>query len=255
MVSDVVSIGDKLELKLLNFSTKKVEDERVYKSQVLDFISDDTASILMPIEGGRIIPLSVGDKYNICFFTKKGLFQCKCVITERGRINNIYILNVQFTSDLEKYQRRKYYRLEYLLEFKYYLITDMEISILNKLRNNSFKDEEEKQEYIQTLDNLKKECLSGTILDISGGGARFVSEHGHEHGNMVQMSVEFNNSLGTKDFTIQAMIISSNKMINRQGFYEHRVQFIDILKEEREAIIKFIFEEERRQRKKEKGRT
>ena len=255
MVSDVVSIGDKLELKLLNFSTKKVENERVYKSQVLDFINDDTASILMPIEGGRIIPLSVGDKYSLCFFTKKGLYQCKCVIMERGHINNIYVLTVQFISDLEKFQRRKYYRLEYLLEFNYYLVTDMEISILNKLRSNNFKDEEEKQDFIQTLEKLRKECLSGTILDISGGGARFVSEHSHEHGNRIRMSMEFNNSLGARNFDIQAIIISSDKMINRQGFYEHRVQFIDILKEEREAIIRFIFEEERRQRKKEKGRT
>ena len=64
--------------------------------------------------------------------------------------------------------------------------------------------------------------------------------------------MEFDNSLGSKEFIIQALILSSNKMINRQGFYEHRVQFRDIPKEEREAIIKFIFEEERRQRKREK---
>jgi c-di-GMP-binding flagellar brake protein YcgR len=253
MVSDVVSIGDKLELKSLSFSTKKIENEKIYKSQVLDFIDDDTASILMPIEGGRVIPLTVGEKYSLCFFTKKGLYQCKSIITDRARINNVYVLTVQFTSELEKFQRRQFYRLEYLLEIKYCLVSDMEISIINKLQNENFKDEEEKQNYLNTLETFRKEWLSGTILDISGGGARFVSGHNHEYGNMLQISLEFDNELGEKTFYIQALIISSTKMINRQGFYEHRVQFIDILKEEREAIIKFIFEEERRQRKREKG--
>lgn len=253
MVSDIVSIGDKLELKSIRFSAKEIENEKVYKSQVLDFIDEDTASILMPIEGGRVIPLTIGDKYNLCFYTKKGLYQCKSVITDRSRINNVFVLTVQFTSELEKYQRRQYYRLKYLLEFKYSIITDMEISIMNKLRNNNAKKEEEKQAFLDTLDSIKKEILSGTILDISGGGARFVSGHNHEHGNMIQMLLDFDNGLGAKNFQIQAIIVSSDKMINRQGFYEHRVQFIDMTKEEREAIIKFIFEEERRQRKKEKG--
>lgn len=252
MVSDVVTIGDKLDLKSLSFSTKTIENEKIYKSQVLDFISEDTLSILMPIEGAKVIPLTVGEKYSLCFYTKKGLYQCKSVITDRGRIDNVYVLTVQITSQLEKYQRRQFYRLEYLLEIKYRIISDMEISIMNRLQNNNYENEAEQQSFINSLEALQKDRLSGTILDISGGGARFVSEQNHERGNMLEMSMEFDNSLGSKDFIIQALILSSNRMINRQGFYEHRVQFRDIPKEEREAIIKFIFEEERRQRKREK---
>jgi len=252
MVSDVVTIGDKLDLKSLSFSTKTIENEKIYKSQVLDFISEDTLSILMPIEGAKVIPLTVGEKYGLCFYTKKGLYQCKSVITDRGRSDNVYVLTVQVISQLEKYQRRQFYRLEYLLEIKYRIISDMEISIMNKLRNYNYENEAEQQNIINSLEALQKDRLSGTILDISGGGARFVSERSHERGNMLELSMEFDNSLGSKEFIIQALILSSNKMINRQGFYEHRVQFRDIPKEEREAIIKFIFEEERRQRKREK---
>lgn len=252
MVGDIVTIGDKLDLTALSFSMKSIEDEKIYKSQVLDLISEDTLSILMPIEGGRVIPLTVGERYSLCFYTKKGLYQCKSVITDRGRSDNVYVLTVQITSQLEKYQRRQFYRLEYLLEIKYRILSDMEISIMNKLLNNNYENEAEQQSFYNSLDALPKDRLSGTILDISGGGARFVSEHNHERGNILEMFMEFDNSLGSKDFIIQALILSSNKMVNRQGFYEHRVQFRDISKEEREAIIKFIFEEERRQRKREK---
>lgn len=253
MVNDVVSVGDKLELKSINSSTKKKENERVYKSQVLDFISEDTVSILMPIEGGRVIPLAVGDKYGLCFFTKKGLFQCKSIIIDRGRIDKVYVLTVQITSELEKFQRRQYYRLEYLLVFKYRLITDAEISINKKLQSNNIASEEEKQSFINSLEALKEDWLSGTILDISGGGARFVSESSLEHGNMLKISLDISHGADDKNIEIYAFVISSEKMINRIGFYEHRIQFKDIPKDVREAIIKFIFEEERRLRKREKN--
>lgn len=234
MLNDVVSIGDKLELRHLSFSTNSNKSEKVYKSKVIDFISEDTVNIMMPIEGSKLIPLSVGEKYNLCFFTKKGLYQCKSVIIDRSRANNVYTLIIQITTELEKYQRRQFYRFEYLLEFKYRLISDLNTSIHEP----------------NTLENEKQ--MSGTILDISGGGARFVSEHSHKRGDMLLMCMEFDTNKITRTFHIKAFIISSYKMVNRKGYYEHRVQFKDIPEDEREAIIKFIFEKERQQRNIEK---
>ncbi|MDF2589402.1 MAG: hypothetical protein K0S41_3243 [Anaerocolumna sp.] len=252
MISSIVSIGDKLELKRLKTLDNDNED-KIYKSKLLDFISDDKASIAMPIEKGRVIPLEVGDKYNIRFYTNKGLYQCRAVITERYRNDNIFVLVVQFLSALEKYQRRQYYRIECILDINYHIITDVELSLMKKIRADEFVNEEEKQKYILTLDEYQKDWLSGSVLDISGGGARFTSNCLHENGQMIQMSMRLGVDKWMKNYLLNAVIISSNKMMNRQGYYEHRVQFRDIKKDEREAVIRFIFEEERRQRRKEKG--
>jgi c-di-GMP-binding flagellar brake protein YcgR len=252
MISSIVSVGDKLELKRIRTIDNDKED-KIYKSKLLDFISDDKASIAMPIEKGRVIPLEVGDKYSIRFFTNKGLFQCKAVITERYRNDNIYVLIVQFLSDLEKYQRRQYYRLECILDVTYHIITDVELSLMNKIQADEFQNEEEKQKYINTLEEFQSNWLTANVLDLSGGGARFTSNSNHESGLLIQISMRLGIDKWAKNYLLNAVIISSNKMTNRQGYYEHRVQFKDIKKDEREAIIKFIFEEERRQRKKEKG--
>ena len=254
MVRDLVDIGDKLELKKIRLRSDELENEKIYKSQLLDFIDNETASILMPIEKGKIIPLSVGDKYNLRFFTKKGLYQCKSIIIGRSRVNNIYILNIQFTSDLEKYQRRQFYRLECILDVDYYIASDAEISIFNKIRQNNFTSDEELQTYTNALNECKRQWLKGSVVDISGGGARFVSESIHEYGNILFMKIDFNNGSVIRNSTIKAMIVSSEKMMNRQGYYEHRVQFRDMPKEDRETIIKFIFEEERKQRSKGKSK-
>lgn len=251
MMKDLVAIGDKLELKKIRLSSKEIEHEKVYKSQVLDFKEDETAIILMPMDKGRVIPLNIGDKYSLRFYTKKGLYQCKAIITDRSRINNIFILTIQCMSDLEKFQRRQFYRLECLLDIEYYVVSDIEISITTKLKANNYKDEAEKQHYLAALEACKREWETGTIVDISGGGSRIISAQPHDYGNLIKLRINFFNQTGPKNYSIDAIVISSEKMTNRQGYYEHRIQFKDIPKDEREAIIKFIFEEERRQRNKE----
>lgn len=253
MIRDLVSIGDKIELKKVRISSIELENERIYKSQVIDFVDDQTVIILMPIEKGRIIPLSVGDRYNIRFFTKKGLFQCNANITNRSKIKNIYVLTLELISDLEKKQRREFYRLECVLDISYYIITDAEIAIMNKIKTNNFTDQKEYENYVNALDEYKREWVKGIVVDISGGGARFVSDKAHEYGNIIHISVQADTNIKLQNKWIKAMIISSEKMMNRQGYYEHRIQFKDILKEDREAIIRYIFEEERKQRNKDKG--
>lgn len=50
-----------------------------------------------------------------------------------------------------------------------------------------------------------------------------------------------------------AKILVSIEVENKPGSYEHRAQYINIDTSEREEIIRFIFEEERKRRKREKG--
>ncbi|BCJ95225.1 flagellar protein [Anaerocolumna cellulosilytica] len=252
MMKDLIEIGDKLELKKIRVNSKEMEHEKIYKSQVLDFKEDETAVILMPMDKGRIIPLSIGDKYGLRFFTKKGLYQCRGVITNRLQVNNIFILTVQCISDLEKFQRRQFYRLECILDIEYYVVSDMEVSITTKLKDSNYKDEVGKQQLIKALEVCKREWETGTILDISGGGARFVSNRSYDYGDIIKLQINFSNEIELKNCVLDAVIITSEKMIHRQGFYENRIQFKELQKNEREAIIKYIFEEERRRRSKEK---
>ncbi|MCI6409081.1 MAG: flagellar brake protein, partial [Lachnospiraceae bacterium] len=48
-------------------------------------------------------------------------------------------------------------------------------------------------------------------------------------------------------------VLLSQEIEGREGEYEHRIMFVNIMNDEREGIIKYIFEEERRIRRREKG--
>ena len=48
-------------------------------------------------------------------------------------------------------------------------------------------------------------------------------------------------------------ILSVKPVENREGVFEHRLKYINIEVEKREEIIRYIFQEERKNRKKETG--
>lgn len=250
MVRDVVSIGDKVELKILD---RDEENEKAcYKSKVLDFPDYKSAIITMPIVKGRIVPLSVGDRYSVRFFANNGLYECKGIVTDRSNDDNVYILTIEFTSALEKHQRRKYFRLSCVLDTEYYIVTETEQTLRYKLKKDEFKSPEEKEACIEALKQCKRDWQNGIIVDLSGGGVRLTSENLHEIGSFVQMKIQFGVPVKLKAEYVSGAIISSEKMTNRVGFFEYRLQFKEVLKEDREAIIKYIFEEEVRQRAKDK---
>lgn len=252
MIRDILTIGDKIELRKI-INEKNSHSNNIYISQLLELVDEDILIIALPISKGRLIPLSIGETYSCCFYASKGLYQCNITILDRAKTENLHILKVQVLSELEKVQRRQFYRIDCILDTKYRLVTEQEMALKSKLQKNDFSDSIERENCLKTLDEIKSTTVLGNIIDISGGGARFVSEEILKKDD--RMTLEFDLSIGgiLKKLTLEAIVLSSTKVINKSGFYEQRIKFVDLLKEERETIIKFIFEEERRQRKKEKG--
>lgn len=253
MVSKIVSIGDKIDLTKLKRGFEDSAQERQYVSQLLDYLDEDNLKIAMPIEYSRVIPLDLGDKYKLCFYTERGLYQCNCEIVDRYKEENIYILIVKLTSLLEKYQRRQYYRLECILDMEYRIFHQEELNFINQLQQDDFISPDDKDRCINALNQLQTEWFPATITDISGGGARFNSTNFHDKGTKLRINIAFQINNGTKNCVLKATIISSIQLPNKYGYYENRVEFSEIELEERETIIKYVFEEERKIRKREKG--
>ncbi|MDD3660025.1 MAG: PilZ domain-containing protein, partial [Lachnospiraceae bacterium] len=88
---------------------------------------------------------------------------------------------------------------------------------------------------------------------ISGGGIRFVSEKLYEADSMVLCNFMVPINDKPKQYSIIGLVLQIRIIEERQGLYEHRIQYIGMGRDEREEIIKFIFEEERKNRKREKG--
>ena len=166
MLTRYVKPGEKVELQTMERSILgSVSDKKAYTSKVYDVISDEQIEILMPMEKTKLILLPVDGEYDVCFYTKQGLFQCYVRIIDRYKSDNTFILLCEPTSNLRKYQRREYYRFSCILNMDSRELVEEELEAM------------EKNELVfQPGLPLQK----SVIVDISGGGVRFVSNYRYE---------------------------------------------------------------------------
>lgn len=256
MLSKLISVGDKIDLIKITNGIRKEKKAKHYVSQLLVYDTEQEATIATPIIASRIIPLSVGDEYQLCFYTSKGLWQCNAVIINRHQEKNIYVLVVRFISDFEKFQRRQYYRMDCFMEMEYRIETEEERLLLVQMKKDDFFSEDESIQCKNKLGQLQSTWISSIICDISGGGLRCNSIYQCQKEDTMIIRLHLGNNENNDD-TIQlilsASVILSIKLLNKIGFYEHRVEFTNINIRQREHIIRFIFQEERQKRRREKG--
>lgn len=241
MLSRFIKAGDKLELQAVERGSEETADTRgkTYKSTVQDILSEDTLEITMPMEKTKLILLPVDGEYDLVFYGESGLYQCFARIIDRYKSNNVYILVVELTSNLRKYQRREYYRFSCALEMCARNLEEEELQAL-----------ETRMPYALTPGLPLKQSV---IVDISGGGLRFISSQKYEPESMLYISYHLIKENTRKKYEVIGKVLSVKQMENRSGMWEHRVQYYDMDVETREEIIKYIFEEERKSRRKERG--
>lgn len=248
MLSKIAKPGDKIEITRAgtgknNENYEKNEKITTYFSKIYDIIDDDKLKIAMPTEGTRLIPLEQNEKYEICMFTSQGLYRCKAVLTERYKEDNLYVAVMELYTGIQKYQRRQYYRLRCNLDLQYRVLTEEERKLLL--------DAKTPEEFEHSL--MNKGQIRGITLDISGGGIRFVSHSPDMEGEYLLVEFDLPIADKKKHFSIVSVQIETKKSQKKEDMYEHRIQFESISQREREDLIKYIFEEERRFRKNEKG--
>ena len=234
-----ISIGNKIELVMLDDIIKNEKNKKVYVSKIFDILPGNKLQIAMPIYEGKIVPLSVSEKYSACFYTDKGLMQCNVIVTARYKEGHMFFLEVLILGQLEKVQRRQFYRYICKLGAKVRVVSD-----------------EEYETGLPEVDVISEDDLEwneAKILDISGGGAKIYQRQFLDKNEIVKIKFV----LAVEDFTFRfslfARVLSSVHVQNHSEIVEQRLEFMKITKEERDNIIKYIFESERRNRAKEMG--
>lgn len=232
ILSKYIAPGSRIELqKTKRYRNDNGEKNKVYASQVVDILSDDRIEISMPMEKTKLILLPVDVEYDLYFFTPNGLYQCYARVVDRYKNNNRFSLLLDLTSNLRKYQRREYYRFSCALEMNSRPLQEEEVQAVEK---NS----------VVLIPELPLE--RSVIVDISGGGLRFVAEYAYEVGSLILCKYFLWIDGENKEYNLCGKVLGVKEVDNRPGFYEHRVQYVNMDKDNREEIIKYIFNEERK---------
>lgn len=239
LLSKYVIPGNKVDIRTLRDGRNSEEQKvKIYQSQIYDIISEDRIEVVMPMEQAKIILLPIGGEYDVFFYSENGLYQCRVRIVDREKRKNTYLLVMDLISNLRKDQRREFYRFSCALEMNSRALENEEVQML-----------EEKGD----IDVIMAPALPlkrSIIVDISGGGLRFVSDYSYEEGSILLCKYQLDTDEGVKFYENLGKVLSVKEMENKVGVYEHRVQYLNIENAVREDIIKYIFEEERKNLKK-----
>lgn len=231
ILSKYIAPGSRIELQKTKRYRNDEEKNKVYVSQVVDILSDDRIEISMPMEKTKLILLPVDVEYDLYIFTPNGLYQCYARVVDRYKNNNRFSLLVELTSNLRKYQRREYYRFSCALEMNSRPLQEEEVQAI------------EKNSVILTPELPLQRSV---IVDISGGGLRFVAEYAYEVGSLILCRYFLWIDGENKEYNLCGKVLSVKEVDNRPGFFEHRVQYVNMDKDNREEIIRYIFNEERK---------
>lgn len=245
-LSDVITPGDKIDIKFMHEANLEVnggKDAVIYQSSVCDIFSDTDLEISMPTHGGRMVLFQTGAECIFVFYTKGGMYRCFGVVQDRYREGNLYLLSVHMSTPPVKFQRREFFRVNYVAQMQYYEITE-EVAGL--------KTTEELYACIQNVEYENK-AVKAMIQDISGGGVRFTSKQLLKEGDFVLIVTRLTNDRIDETFYLACRIVDSQKNSNVEDLYIHRAKFIFKDLKDRDKIVRFVFEEERKIRRKELG--
>jgi c-di-GMP-binding flagellar brake protein YcgR len=226
-----LEIGLKLELEIFDDDGHRLEPILVSKFEG----SNDNNGILIaaPILEGNIYPLRVGSIMNVYFLKNAGheinLFKFRAVVKRRDIYNNLHFIIIEQTEKIERIQRRQYFRLDCTLQVKY-------------------KTED------QGINDTASNTVSGTAYEetvannLSGGGISLKLKEIIEKGKLLNCKL-FLGNYHVVNFTGRVVRCSNSKIQSKYKF-EAGLAFEKISDKDRETVVRYIFEEQRKLRKK-----
>lgn len=242
MISSILAPGVKIGLIRLRAGLLAAPEEKQYSSRILDVMEDEILKIVQPAEDGAAMSFEKGTRCQLVFFSGQGLYQCVARILEGYNDGTGPVFEVQLETDLEKYRRRQYYRLECTQEIQYRIAENDE-------KGDDLGEEKPQMLFHEAMTAWNK----ANLADISGGGCRFYSRQIHEAGQIILVRLNYLCQENKIDECYRATLIHSQPVGGKEGVFEHRLEFLGMNVWERERLIKFIFEEERKRRRRERG--
>lgn len=215
LVKEVINIGEKIEVVI---QERLDADSKTCFSMVQDVPQDDELLITLPMLKGQPVPLGIGQTVRINFFRDRGRFSFEAKVIERQSTEAVRLIRLKQISPMHRLQRRNFYRLKINLPVLFRLIEQ--------------DSEPDRQGYIKAY-----------TADISGGGLRLLTNEDLKPGQQVEcrISIEDSNFLELKGLVVRvATCVEGNYK------FEVGVKFIDILESERDKLIQFIFQQQRK---------
>ena len=221
-----IAIGTKLEIEVM-YPDENSTEKMV--SQLEDVEDENTALIAAPMAEGIVHTIKSGTRINVSFLVKLDIYRIELYTFNAMALgimleDKIPLIRIRLLGEIGRLQRREYYRSECSLEIQFSFI----------------EPEEEGGE-------TSADVIKAITRNISGGGVCILLREKIPMRSIIKCIV----TLGGKTIPFKGKVVRITPY-EYQGVYNYEagVSFIDIEDKDREEIIRFIFREQRRMRRK-----
>lgn len=204
-------IGEKVQIDYIDALGEKKE----FVSQIVN-IQEEYVDILIPIYKKRDVHLKQGSLLKLVVMKEDAIYELKTVLSEK-LFGSIPLLRLKGISEINKIQRRDYYRLKIFREIEVRQIIDK---------------------------NEKKygESFKGNLQDISSGGLMFSTKEQFDEKDLLEFTLDLNDH----KMVVLGIVVRRNLNESYRSPYSYGIKYVDLNMADRNAINRFIFEEQRR---------
>lgn len=222
---------------------KTGEEVHLFETSLYDVLPDGGIEINVPIVKEQLALLPMAIRYEVIFITEKGLVRGVGMMEKRYKREKFPLFLFRPEGALEKYQRREFYRLDCYIPLLYVTLSEEAASI---------KSMKEVRELLQGKADEDRIMGKGTILDISGGGIRFITSKDLSAVHYLLLEFPIEGKAGKEKIEVIGRVKGSS-LVKGTDNSSYRIQILFKDSDAQERIVHYIFEEERRIRQKERG--
>nr|WP_282706839.1 flagellar brake domain-containing protein [Natroniella acetigena] len=222
-----MKINQGIEIEFLH---DKYEDK--YATQIADVLADDTFLINNPFAEGKLIKVSNGTRGTVFLKEQNGLYTIPVKVIGK-EVDVTPLLKLKIAGQIKRTQERKSFRLEIYEETEYELVGA-----------ESFQAEN-----IAGLDGEESD-YKALIIDLSAGGLKMKMQTMMEleEEEIIRINLDFADLSVTK--VLGQVVRVVEKIENDQKKYVVGIKFINLAKEDKDKLVKWIFDKQRELRKK-----
>ncbi|MFD3157466.1 flagellar brake protein [Haloimpatiens sp. FM7330] len=211
---------------IVNNKVKIQLNDEEYLSNVQD-VKDEYIGISIPVNNGSYVSLSVGSRVDVVYYEERCLYEFTTRVIGR-RKDNIPIILLAYPENIKKVQRRRFVRINHLQDIKF-------LEIDSDVNNNLVQD---------FYDDKCNDVHKAILVDISGGGCRINTSYNINLNDdiLIKMPIK------KREMVIKCKVVRVDK--GEDGSNICGIIFLNLCNREREAIIQYIFQIMREQRKK-----
>lgn len=214
-INKFLYIGARIDLLVVNSY-----DHSEYVSRVDNINEDGSIDVLIPISKGNIVYIKNETILKVVAASEGAIYEFKAQIVNK-LFGVVPLLRLVRVSDVHKIQRRDYFRLKSLNTIKVRKVVD--------LKEKKF-----------------EEYFDAKMVDISGGGLAFNADIELSINDLIEVSLNLNSN----SINLFGKIVRAEKNEDKAKKFAYGICFEKIAEVERNIIMRFIFEEQRKLAKK-----